>query len=107
MNNLNDQNLNEQDSLYDFDNSVWVNRKIALDRLMDNPDFKLLITEGYLRDHAADQVSLLANEHIKRQGHRPDVIETLVGISHLRDFFVTVENMAAELAEEVAYDGEE
>ena len=94
MNNLNVQH--PEDALYDTDNSPWVEKKVALDRLMDNADFKLLIVDGYLRDYAADQVSLLANDQIKRTGARPDVMESLVAISHLRDFFMTIENLAAD-----------
>ena len=105
MNSLNAQH--PEDALYDIDNSPWVEKKIALDRLMDNPDFKLLILDGYLRDYAADQVSLLANEQIKRTGARTDVMESLVAISHLRDFFVTIENLAAEAQGETSLDPEQ
>lgn len=62
----------------------------ALERLNKNKDFKKLVTEGYLRDYAANQVSLLADPGANKQ----TVHEGLQGISELLSFFRAVEHGA-------------
>jgi len=71
----------------------WVELKEALDRLENNADFVKVIKEGYFRDKAINGVSLLAHPAIKDQGKRGDVMEQLVAISQLEDYFATVKAM--------------
>ena len=105
MNNLE----NEQVEVETIINNQWIAKYDALIRLERNPDFKLLILDGYFRDKAVDGVSLLANEGIKRQGLRADVMEQLVAISNLQDFFITVRNLGgnAKAALEESFEDEE
>lgn len=105
MNNLE----NEQVEVETIINNQWIAKYDALIRLERNPDFKLLILDGYFRDKAVDGVSLLANEGIKRQGLRSDVMEQLVAISNLQDFFITVRNLGgnAKAALEESFEDEE
>ena len=105
MNNLE----NEQVEVETIINNQWIAKYDALVRLERNPDFKLLILDGYFRDKAVDGVSLLANEGIKRQGLRADVMEQLVAISNLQDFFITVRNLGgnAKAALEESFEDEE
>ena len=64
----------------------------ALERLEQNEDFKMLILEGYIKDEAVRCVGLLANDQIKRINARPDVMEDLIAISSLQDYFIKVKN---------------
>ena len=98
MNNLD----NEQSNLVEVDNQYWVNLCQALTRLHDNPDFKKVILEGYFTDKAVDGVSLLAQDSIVQSGKRTAVMEDLIAISSLRDYFMTIMNLGY-----VPEDGEE
>lgn len=87
MNNL------ENNTLIETENQYWVDLWESLERLQSNPDFKKLILQGYFHDKAVNGVSLLANDYIIREGKRSEVMENLIAISHLQDFFITVENL--------------
>jgi len=89
MNNLSDQQILEVENVY------WVNLWASLERLKSNKDFQRLILEGYFKDKAINGVSLLAQDAIVSGGHRSAVMEDLIGISSLEDFFVTVENLGS------------
>lgn len=87
--------------------NYFVGMRQALERLENNPDFNKVILEGYFKNEAVRGVSLLANDGIKRSGARSDVMERLVAISSLQDFFITIKSMAPteeELAEFVDED---
>ena len=73
--------------------NYYVGQKQALERLESNPDFKKVILDGYFRDKAVNGVSLLATDYIRRNGLRPEVMEGLVAISHLQDYFLTIKKM--------------
>lgn len=105
MNNLE----NEQVERETAKNNQWIAKLEALQRLEKNPDFKLLILDGYFRDKAVDGVSLLAREDIKRQGLRTDVMEQLIAISNLQDHFITIYNLGgnAKQAMEESLEDEE
>lgn len=77
----------------------WVDLKDALVRLEANEDFKKVILDGYFRDKAVDGVSLLATEYVVANGLRTRVMESLVAISQLEDYFKTIKAMGGEGAE--------
>ena len=85
----------EEVELEMVENQQWVSRYEALQRLEKNPDFINVISEGYIRDRALNGVSMLANEGVKRQGQRPDVMEMLVSVSNLQDYFKMLKNLGA------------
>lgn len=87
MNNLVDEQL------LTVENQYWVDLKADLDWLTENKRFQNLILNGYFKDKAINGVSLLAQDAIVKGGHRPAVMEDLVAISKLQDFFITVENL--------------
>ena len=74
----------------------------ALKRLEDNPDFKLVILDGYLKTKALDSVTLLADPRIKQQGARPDVMEDLVAISGLNYHLMMVKNLGMSALMDIA-----
>lgn len=80
--------------------NYWVGMKQALERLENNPDFQKVILDGYFKDKAINGVSMLASGYIKKNGLRPDVMEGLVAISQLQDFFITVKQLGTEPEDE-------
>ena len=76
--------------------NYWVGMRQALERLENNPDFQKVILDGYFKDKAINGVSMLASGYIKKNGLRPDVMEGLVAISQLQDFFITVKQLGTE-----------
>lgn len=77
------------------ENHQWVSRFESLERLNKNPDFINVISEGYIRDRSLNGVSMLANDNVKRQGQRGDVMEMLVAVSTLQDYFKMIKNLGA------------
>ncbi len=64
----------------------------ALNRLEQNPDFKQVILHGYFQNKALDSVSMLGVESVKKAGERTHVMEDLVSISNLQQFFIMIKN---------------
>jgi len=94
MNNQNiDTNNMTEDQLLEVENQYWADMAEALKNLKNNKDFQTLILNGYFRDKAVNGVSLLAQDSIVSEGRRPSIIESLVAISHLEDYFIMVENL--------------
>ena len=83
----------EGKDLLTVENQYWTDMYSSLERLKSNDDFKRVILDGYFKDKAINGVSLLATDYVKRGGLRPEVMEQLVAISNLQDYFVTIENL--------------
>lgn len=92
MNNL---EMNSNEDVATVENQYWVDMWEALERLQNgNPqpkDFKKVILDGYFKDKAINGVSMLANQHIIEKGVRSQVMEDLVAVSKLQDYFLTIE----------------
>jgi hypothetical protein len=89
MNNLNDQQILE------VENEYWAGMWESLRNLRSNPDFKRVVLQGYFRDKAVNGVSLLAQDAVIANGQRSAVMEDLIAISSLEDFFITIENLGS------------
>lgn len=76
--------------------NYYVGMRQALVRLENNPDFQKVILDGYFKDKAVNGVSMLASGYIKKNGLRADIMESLVAISQLQDYFITVKQLGAE-----------
>ena len=87
--------------------NYYVGMRQALERLENNPDFQKVILEGYFKDKAINGVSLLATNYIRKNGLRPEVMESLVAISQLQDFFITIKQLGAEVEDEGTDDEDE
>jgi hypothetical protein len=61
----------------------------ALGRLRDNPDFKLVIQEGYLKEKALASVSLLGVP--QERNRRVEIMEDLIAGSNLQFYFAMIE----------------
>lgn len=80
------------------DRTDLINKFEALERLLENPDFKVVVLEGYLKDRAIDQVSLLADPRMA--ANRAQLFEGLAGISHLEQYFRMIQALGAPAKEE-------
>jgi hypothetical protein len=91
------EKANSEDELIAIENQYWVDMANALNRLESgNPqpdDFKKIVTDGYFKDKAINGVSMLGTEHVRRSGVRGDIMEQLVAISHLQDYFMTIKSL--------------
>ena len=87
--------------------NYYVGMRQALERLENNPDFQKVIMDGYFKDKAVNGVSLLATNYVRKNGLRPEVMESLVAISQLQDFFITIKQLGAEIEDEGADDEDE
>ena len=99
MNNLNDLENTDQ-VVAVSDNTYWTNMQEALERLHKNEDFKKVILEGYFKDRAVNGVSMLASNHVVDNGLRPQIMEDLIGISRLQDYFLTINNLGGTTEED-------
>lgn len=90
---VDEQNVNSEEELLRVENQYWVDMARDLAWLKGQPQFKRVILDGYFKDKAINGVSLLAHEHVKQNGLRSDVMEQLVAISNLEDYFVTIESL--------------
>ena len=88
-------NLQNDEQILEVENKYWADMWLALSRLKNNKDFKHVILEGYFKDKAVNGVSLLAQDAIVQGGHRTAVMEDLIAISSLEDFFITIENLGS------------
>lgn len=70
----------------------------ALQEAERDKDFKLLVVDNYCNSYAASQTSLITNDQVVRNGHRTDVLESLSGISTLRNYIVDIHKNAASVA---------
>jgi len=89
MNNLGDQQILE------VENEYWAGMWESLRNLRNNPDFKRVVLQGYFRDKAVNGVSLLAQDAVIANGQRSAIMEDLIAISSLEDFFITIENLGS------------
>lgn len=103
---IEEANANTEQEILRVENMYWADMAQSLERLHENPDFKRVILDGYFKDKAINGVSLLATDHVKRGGFRPDVMEELIAVSHLQDYFITIKNLGAA-PQESEEDGEE
>lgn len=87
-------------NLVEADNSQMRELYIALERLEANPDFQKVIVNGYFTKRAVDQVSMLAHQHVISAGIRGQIIEDLVGISRLQDYFRVIRALGRPYTDE-------
>lgn len=92
---MNTLETNDDSNIIEIDNKYWHDLYLALKRLEENKDFQKLILETYFKDKAVNLVSMLANQHVVNTNKRGEIMEELVAISRLQDFFIYVKNLGA------------
>lgn len=88
-------NQDEQLELEQVEAQYWIEQYNSLIALEKNEDFKKVILEGYFKERALDQVSLLGTDYVKKNGLRAEVMELLVAISTLQDHFAVIKNLGS------------
>lgn len=78
----------ENEELATIDNTADLLMGEALERLENNPDYKLVIEQGYLQDSVLNSMSLLAVPQMRQD--RPGVMEDLVAASNLKYYLLTL-----------------
>ena len=67
----------------------------ALERLKENPDFKVVVLDGYLKEKAIEFTSLLATDYVRRNNLRSTIFEQLAAISCFGEYLHMIENLGA------------
>ena len=75
----------------------FVGLKQALERLEQNPDFQKVILEDYFKNKPINGVSLLATDYVKKNGLRGEIMEDLVAVSKLQDYFLNIKRLGTTL----------
>ena len=94
-------NQTTEKELIEVENQYWIQQAEDLASLEQDPRFQRVILDGYFRDRALDAVSLLANDYVRLEGKRPEVMELLIGISTLQDHFGTIRNLGSVAEDDV------
>jgi len=87
------ENVDTNKDLLTVENEYWTGLARDLEKLKTMPEFQRVILEGYFKDKAINGVSMLATEYVKQNGLRGDIMEQLVAVSNLEDYFITIENL--------------
>lgn len=96
----NTENAKTEAEILTIENQYWAELAMALERLKQNDDFKLVILDGYFKDKAINGVSLLATDYVRKNGLRGQIMEDMVAISALQDYFITIENLGTQPIDE-------
>lgn len=74
----------------------------SLNRLLDNKDFKVVITDGYFKDEAVRLVGLKADPNMQTADMQKDVENSIRSISELRMYFRKLEMLAKQCEMSIA-----
>jgi len=74
-----------------------IERKEQMERLLQNPDFKAVFSEGYFRDEAARLVSLLADQEMSAPEKQTELIKDMQGISAMQLYILNVRRLGAQM----------
>lgn len=66
----------------------------ALERLRNNPDFKLLIMENYLHDTPAELAKVMVL--VTREESRKDITNEIIGVGSLYKYFSTIQSRSQD-----------
>ena len=76
----------------------YIDKADALKRLVSNADFKLVFTEGYIKDYAARLVGLLGEQNLNLAGNkaleREEIMESLHGVARFQTYMNNVYKLA-------------
>lgn len=78
----------------------------ALTRLQANPDFKLIISQGYLRDEAVRLVHARSNVALQSPADQAALLRDIDGIGSLEAFFRKIETQARQALSHIDADEE-
>ena len=88
-------NLEVTENLQEIDNSQEAQLKIALEKLENKEFFKKLILQGFFKDYAFELAMELIHPSTVEEGRRNNVVEKLVGLARVKDYFEMVVAMSS------------
>jgi hypothetical protein len=78
----------------------WKGLKEDLEALEKDERFQRVILESYFKDFVVNQTSMLSHDYTRREGTRPVLMEQLVAVSTLQDYFRTLKMLGSQLEDE-------
>ena len=84
----------------------WKQLNDDLTALENDEKFQRLILNSYFKDFVCNQVSMLSHDYTRQQGTRPVLMEQLVAVSGLQDYFRTVKQLGTIMVEDDEADEE-
>lgn len=101
---INEANASTEQEVLRVENTYWAEMARDLEALENDERFKRVIMKGYFQDKAINGASLLAISAMR--ANRAEIMEELIAISHLQDYFITIKGLGV-IPEESDEDGEE
>ena len=74
-----------------------VERKEALERLMENRDFKNIILDGYFEKEPMRLVSLLRDDAFKSDEDQQSLLDDMKGISSFRQYLLGLKQLGSQM----------
>jgi len=99
--NINEQVENEIEISIDQARSA-VEKKDAMDRLISNPDFNTLFTEGYFANESSRLVSLLADDEWQTPEKQKSLVDDMRAISSLRQYIMNIRALGRQMERQIA-----
>lgn len=81
-----------------------IQRKEALERLQQNPDFKTIIDDGFLNSHAIRQVMLKAHPQMQEEKAQNMLNRQITAIGELKQFFIAIYSEGMNAANAISQD---
>lgn len=100
---INEANVHTEQEVLRVENTYWAEMARDLESLENDERFKRVIMKGYFQDKAINGTSLLAISAMRQ--NRAEIMEELIAVSHLQDYFITVKSLGITPTENE--DGEE
>lgn len=80
----------------------FVARGEALARLNDNPDFKLVILDGYFKEECMRNVALKAAYAMRKDEDQKIILKAIDSIGELNNYLSLIEQQAQEMSDAIA-----
>lgn len=101
---MNNENAIEQIELSMAHAKLSTDNMKALTKLLENPEFIKIVTDGYFKEEASRVVLLKADPSMKE--HREELDNQIIAIGYLRQYFHTIMQLG-RMAEKAIADDEE
>ena len=79
-----------------------VNKKDAMDRLISNPDFDALFTDGYFTEESTRLVSLLSDSEWQTPEKQKSLVDDMRAISSLRQYIMNIRALGRQMERQIA-----
>jgi len=84
-----------------------VDKAEAIVRLLNNPDFKLVVVEGYFEKEPARLVGLLTDPEMSDPESQKNLHNDMLGISSFRNHLINMQRLGRQMAQSIKSSEEE